>query len=85
MSISSLVVHVRPEKIDAARAAFDRLAGVEVHGASDDGRLVVTLDCPGERAAFETMTKLRDVDGVLTTSLVYSYFEDDSAGKEKAS
>ena len=81
MSISSLVVHVRPYR---ARAVRDRLAdldGVEIHAATADGRLIVTVDQPDEPTATETLTAIDHMDGVLSAALVYSYFEDDSLAR----
>ena len=75
MSISSLVVHVKGEKKDSVRAELDRLDGVEIHGASEDGRLVVTVDQLNDRDAADCFATIQDLDGVLNTSLVYSYFE----------
>jgi nitrate reductase NapD len=75
MSISSLVVHVKGEKADSVRAELGRLNGVEIHGASKDGRLVVTVDQLNDQDAADCFVAIKDLDGVLNTSLVYSYFE----------
>lgn len=89
MSISGLVVHTRPEKSDAVKAAIASFPGTEVHADSGDGRLVVTVDVPNDREAADTLGKLGDIDGVLTTMLAYNYFDhevsdQDPAEKEEA-
>jgi nitrate reductase NapD len=75
MSISSLVVHVRGEKKDSVQAELNRIDGVEIHGASEDGRLVVTVDQLNDQDAANCFATIRNLDGVLNTSLVYNYFE----------
>ena len=83
MSISSLVIHTRPEKTDLVRTELTRFSGVEVHAATDDGRLVVTVDQRDDSEASETFVKLQDVEGVVSTSLVDSYFENNPADMER--
>jgi len=83
MSISGLVLHVRPEKADAVSAEVAALHGVEVHAATEDGRLVVTVDEADDRVASETLTRFATMDGMINTSLVYNYFEQDSDEKEE--
>ena len=77
MNISSLVVHVRPEQAGAARAALHALPGVEVHAASDDGRLVVTVEADSDASSTDTHALIAAVPGVMSASLVYHQFESD--------
>lgn len=84
MSISGLVIHTQPEAAPQVGAQLAEQAGVEVHGTSDDGRIVVTVDQPDDGAAVETIEGFRNIQNVLSVSLVYSHFDEDSAGKEQA-
>ena len=84
MSISGIIVHVRPDAAAATSEYIQRLDGVEVHATTEDGRLVVTVDQPDDHKAADTFVELRNVDGVLNTSLVYNYFEQSPAEKECA-
>ncbi|MDH5750201.1 MAG: chaperone NapD [Rhodospirillales bacterium] len=84
MSISGLVLHVRPEQAEEVRDKVSELDGVEVHAVTDEGRLVVTVDQPEDHKAADTFTAIQNMDGVLNTSLVYNYFEQDPAEKEPA-
>ena len=77
MNISSLVVHVRPEQAAAAQAVLGALPGVEVHAASDDGRLVVTVEADSDAASTDTHARIAAVPGVMSASLVYHQFESD--------
>ena len=73
--ISSLVVHSRPER---ARAVADRLrgmAGVCVHGGTELGKLVVTLETASEGETIERLAGIQALDGVLAAALVFHHFE----------
>ena len=77
MNISGILIHVSPGKVAAVKAAVSAFPGVEVHAATDDGRLVLTLDCQDNAAAADSLFKMNGVDGVLNASLVYHNFEPD--------
>jgi periplasmic nitrate reductase NapD len=73
--VSSLVVHVRPEHLDAVRAALAVMPGVEIHGGSAVGKLVVTLETLSEHDVVQSMGAIGELPGVLSTALVYHHFE----------
>ena len=74
--IAGVVVHVRPERLPAVRAAIDAMSGAEVHAQSDAGKLVVTLEGPSSRAISAHLMFLHQLDGVLSATLVYQHAED---------
>jgi nitrate reductase NapD len=76
MSISGLIVHARQEKSRAVRTELEGMKGVEVHAASPEGNLIVTVDTLDNRQATDAFVKFQEIDGVVTSSLVYNYFED---------
>lgn len=76
MNISGVVVRTYPRHIDNVSRALSALEGVEVHGANDDGRLVVTIERPGEQGLTEALEQLQAMPQVLSTSLVYHQFEE---------
>ncbi|MDP6952837.1 MAG: chaperone NapD [Alphaproteobacteria bacterium] len=82
LNIGGLVVSTRPDDMDRVASALSDLPGVEVHGASPEGRLVVTVDLPGENDVAATLHHIRDTDGVLAASVVYSHIEPVEAGAE---
>lgn len=84
MSISGLVIHARPEKLGLVRAELGRRDGVQVHGESADGRLIVTVDRVDDAAAADTISGFQNLRHVLSVSLVYSHFDDLPAEKEQA-
>ena len=75
MNISGVVVRTFPGDIDVVSQALSELDGVEVHGANDDGRLVVTVEQSGERALTDVLTHLQGMPKILSTSLIYHQFE----------
>lgn len=81
LHISSLVVHARPECVDAVRLAADDIAGCEVHAATASGKLVLTLETTSERAITETLDQLGLIEGVLAATLVYHQVETLAKGR----
>jgi nitrate reductase NapD len=82
MNICSLVVHARPERLGGVQTDLERMPGVEVHGRSEDGKLVVTVeDTPDSRASDIAMS-IHNVDGVLNAVLIYHYGGDEPLEEE---
>lgn len=79
--VSSLVVHVRPERLGEVRAALEAMPGAEVHGVSSAGKLVVTLETGSQHDVVLHMGAIGELPGVLSTALVYHHFEP-SAGQD---
>ncbi len=77
MSICSMIVHSRPEKLDPVEAALNAMNGVEVRARDELGRLIVLIDHPRRQVVSDTMMEMNHIKGVLNTSLIYEYFEDD--------
>jgi nitrate reductase NapD len=71
MSIASLVLRIRPETRAGAEAALLAFPGVECHGMSDDGKLVVTVEDVEGAAMSDTLIAIHRVPQVLATTLAY--------------
>jgi nitrate reductase NapD len=82
MNICSLIVHARPEHLGTVQAGLEALAGVEIHGRSEDGKLVVTVEDTGETRAADTVMAIQNVSGVLNAVLIYHYGGDEPLGEE---
>ncbi len=82
MNVCSLVVHARREHLETVRVRLGALPGVEVHGASDTGKLVVTVENDDRRALSETVMGMNNVEGVLSAALVYEYNEREDSSEE---
>jgi nitrate reductase NapD len=76
--VCSLVVHAWPERLDAVAEAVAQLPGAELHGRDPLGKLIVTLETDSEGEILARMGAIGDIEGVLSTSLVYQHHETDS-------
>ena len=85
MSITGLVIHAAPQNCASVQTAIEALDGAEVHKVTDDGRLVVTVDNPDDGKAAQVFDSFRTIAGVLSTSLVYTHFEEDHGEGEHVS
>jgi nitrate reductase NapD len=83
--IAGVIVHARPEHLDAVRAAIESMAGAEVHAQSEAGKLVVTLEAPTTHAISAHLMFLHQLYGVLSATLVYQHNEDGAAMNEEIS
>jgi nitrate reductase NapD len=77
MHISSIVVHADPTAAARVRAAIDSVAGLEVHAATDDGKLVVTIEAPGEGESIALMDQVHALPDVLAVAMVFHQCETD--------
>lgn len=82
MNISGIVLRARPERAAAVRDSVAALPGVEVHAATGDGRLVLTLEDAGSASAADTFVKLHDIQGVMSVAMIYQY--SDESGTQEA-
>ena len=73
MNIVSLVLRIKPETRAEAEAALTAFPGVECHGMSDDGKLVVTVDDAEGAAMSDTLIALHRVPQVLAATLAYEH------------
>jgi periplasmic nitrate reductase NapD len=67
--------------MDAVAAELTGRPGVEIHASEEDGRFIVTVDGTDERDVTDTLTWFGTLEGILSTSLVYTHFEEDPAQK----
>ena len=73
--ISSLIVHIRPEKWQEIETSINLLEGAELITMSPIGKAVVVLEAPNQRVIMEVIDNINALDGVLSTGLVYHEFE----------
>ncbi|MGX9726994.1 MAG: chaperone NapD [Candidatus Electronema sp. VV] len=76
MNISSIVVHSRPERMEALRGQIAALAGVAVHAAQEDGRMVITVEDTPDAAPADTIMKVQLLPGVLAATMIYNYCDE---------
>ncbi len=83
MSICSLVVQARPENLASVSENISAMEGVEIHAGSEAGKLVVTIDHPRREVCSQTMMDMQNIPGVLSSSLIYEYFEENPNSEQE--
>jgi len=73
MNICGVLVHTRPDESGQVSGVLAGIDGVEVHAVSDDGRLVVTVEEPGDTDMADRVLAFHRMPGVLSASLVYHF------------
>ena len=71
MSIASLVLRIHPETRSEAESALVAFPGVECHGMSEDGKLVVTVEDVEGAAMSDTLIAIHRVPQILAATLAY--------------
>ena len=82
MNIGGVLVHARPERVDGVWKQLDGLDGVEVHGANENGRMVVTVEKETTGELSDLLLGMQDIPGVLSASVVFHQFEE--SGQQEA-
>jgi nitrate reductase NapD len=75
-NICGVLVHARAECIDQVQISLSKMSGVEVHTATDNGRLIVTVESDERRIVADTISSFHDVKGVLSASMVYQFSDE---------
>ena len=71
--VAGVVVHAYPDAVPHVTQAVRALPGADVHAASRDGKLVVTLEAPDDASIAAAIVRLQTLPGVLTAALVYQH------------
>ena len=82
MNICSAIVHAKPEKAGMVSARLEEFSGVEVHGGQEEGKLIVTVEGSEDDALADTLTKFSDLEGVISTVMIYHYNEEEAISEE---
>ncbi len=75
MNISSALVHAHPANATAVAQRLTALPGVEVHGISPEGKLIVTIESDDDDTTLATYTRIGQVEGVLAAAMIYNQSE----------
>lgn len=75
MNISSAIVYAKPGSSPSLRAHLSSLEGVEVHAASEDGKIIITLESESDRGAVDQYEAIGREEGVLNVAMVYQQTE----------
>ncbi len=69
--IASILVQARPDRLDSVEADITALAGCEVHGRDERGKLVVVVDAPDAGHLGSTLNTIALLPDVYAASLVF--------------
>ena len=75
-NVCGVLVHARTEHIDQVRSSLLEISGVEVHQATDDGRLVVTVEDETRRKIADTISDFQHMNGVLSAAMIYQFSDE---------
>ena len=78
MNISSALVHAHPANATAVAQRLTALPGVEVHGISPEGKLIVTIESDDDDSTLATYTRIGQLEGVLAAALIYNHSESET-------
>ena len=73
--ISSLLVHVRPERQQEVAALIAALPGAELAHSPKPGKLILTLETADTFEIMERLEAINDMPGVVAAALVYHQWE----------
>lgn len=74
-NVCGVLVRALPARHSKLEAVLGDMPGVEIHGRSDDGDLIVTIEDTDQTLASEQLLAVNQVEGVLSASLVYHHCE----------
>ncbi|CAG0983048.1 Chaperone NapD [Rhodocyclaceae bacterium] len=77
MNISSVIVHARPGSAETVRTLLNGMDGIEVHGVSPEGKLIVTIETDDDGGTTEAFERISKADGVLSAAMVFHQVESD--------
>jgi nitrate reductase NapD len=75
MNVSSLIVNAKDGQVLAVQALLAQQAGVEIHAASPEGKLIVTIETDSDRETVAAYERISRTDGVLSAAMVYHQIE----------
>ena len=78
MNISSVIVHAKPARLSSVRSTLEQIPGVEIHAATDDGKLVITIETESDGETASTFDRINVMDGVMSCAMVFHQFESDA-------
>lgn len=73
--VSSLIVYIAPNKINNCKSAIPAINGAELITITNQGKAIVVVEGNSQKAIMQCIDHINEVQGVLSTNLVYHQFE----------
>jgi|TARA_R100001377_G_scaffold4828_1_gene2753 nitrate reductase NapD len=81
--VASLVAYAMPEQVSDVEAAIIAIDGAEIHGTSEKGKIVLTIEGDSHKGIGKKMDILRVHKGLINLSPVYHQVLDEKADENK--
>ncbi|MBF0379930.1 MAG: chaperone NapD [Magnetococcales bacterium] len=75
--LASAIVLSHVDKVESVKGRLASMEGIEVHNESNDGRIIITVESPKYRDVADLLLSIKDIEGVLSSELVYQYSDGD--------
>lgn len=83
-NVCGVMVLSTPEKVHNVSVTLADMEGVEVHAATDEGRIVVTVEAEHSKNCADTFSSFNHIQGVVSTALVYHEIDSEPSLQESA-
>ncbi|QDX82389.1 hypothetical protein B9N43_14780 [Denitratisoma sp. DHT3] len=77
VNLLSAILLAHPSGLESLRTALMALPGVEVHAASPQGKLIITLETTDDAETMSMFEAIGKMDEVLSATMVYHQTESD--------
>ena len=77
IEIASILVQVRPERVEAVARAIEALPRLEIYSRSPQGKLVVVIEADNVGDIGATINAISSMPHVLTAALVFHATDED--------
>ena len=77
MVISGFMLITVEGKTNSVVEQLEKLPGVEVHHVEQEVKIILTLEAPSVDESYRIGEKFKEIDGIVTTCLAYTNFEED--------
>lgn len=74
--IAGMLIHARPDAMEAAMQALRSISGVEVHPTGVPGKFVGVVECAHEREIGRVIEHMQSQTGVVSVAMTSHYIED---------
>jgi len=73
--IASVLVHARPDRVEAAQRELATIAGAEIRDVDARGKLVVVIEAAGTGAIGAALNAIAALPDIISATLVYHAVE----------
>ena len=73
--IASLIVQAKPQLRELIAQQFNNIENLEVSTFTESGKWILIVEAPHESVLMQQIERINNVNGVLSTNLVYHHCE----------